>query len=93
MVKNHHLAKSISDASWGNFLQYLEYKAENAGKRVWKVDAKNTRQHKCQKCGLINHRDIVSAQVILKRAVGRTVKDITYVAAQSVSLESTSITA
>jgi len=108
MVKNHHLAKSIADASWGNFLQYLKYKAENAGKRVWKVDAKNTsqtcicgasvkktlatRQHMCQKCGLINHRDIVSAQVILKRAVGRTVKDITYVATQSVSLESTSIT-
>jgi len=40
---------------------------------------------------LINHRDIVSAQVILKRA-GQTRKDITYVAAQSVSLESPSIT-
>jgi putative transposase len=109
MVKNHHLAKSISDASWGKFLQYLEYKAENAGKRVWKVDAKNTsqtcicgasvkktlaaRHHKCSQCGLNNHRDIVSAQVILKRAVGRTVKDITYRVAESVSLESPSITA
>jgi putative transposase len=107
MVKNHHLAKSISDASWGNFLQYLEYKAENAGRRVWKVDAKNTsqtcicgesvkktlatRQHKCQKCGLVNHRDMVSAQVILKRA-GQTRKDITYAVGQSVSLESPSIT-
>jgi putative transposase len=108
MVKNHHLAKSISDASWGNFLQYLEYKAENAGRRVWKVDAKNTsqtcicgesvkktlatRQHKCQKCGLVNHRDMVSAQVILKRA-GQTRQDITYAVGQSVSLESPSIIA
>jgi putative transposase len=108
MVKNHHLAKSISDASWGNFLQYLEYKVENAGRRVWKVDAKNTsqscicgasvkktlatRQHKCLKCGLVNHRDLVSAQVILKRA-GQTRQDITYAVGQSVSLESPSITA
>jgi putative transposase len=108
MVKNHHLAKSISDASWGNFLQYLNYKAENAGKRVWKVDAKNTsqtcicgegvkkslavRQHQCQKCGLVNHRDLVSAQVILKRA-GQTRQDVTYAVGQSVSLESPSITA
>jgi len=51
------------------------------------------RQHNCSICGLINHRDIVFAQVILKRAVGRTVKDITYAVRQSVSLESPSITA
>lgn len=34
MVKNHHLAKSISDASWSKFIQYCTYKAENAGKQV-----------------------------------------------------------
>lgn len=50
MVKNHHLAKSISDASWGNFLNILNYKAENAGKRVWKVNARNTSQI-CSGCG------------------------------------------
>src|SRR5262249_34894299 len=32
MLQNHHLAKSISDASWGMFFQQLEYKAEYAGK-------------------------------------------------------------
>ena len=51
MVKNHHLAKSISDASWGTFIQTLESKAENAGRRVWKVPAKNTSQD-CSGCGV-----------------------------------------
>ena len=31
MVKNHRLARSISESSWGNFLQLLQYKAESAG--------------------------------------------------------------
>src|SRR5947199_10383082 len=39
LVKNHHLAKSISDASWGTFISVLENKAANAGRRVWKVPA------------------------------------------------------
>lgn len=49
MVKNHHLAKSISDASWGNFLNILTAKAENAGREIWKVNAKNTSQN-CSGC-------------------------------------------
>ena len=31
MVKNHHLARSIEESSWGNFTQLLQYKAESAG--------------------------------------------------------------
>ncbi len=50
MVKNHHLAKSISDAAWGTFIQTLESKAEEAAKRVWKVPAAYTSQE-CSGCG------------------------------------------
>lgn len=52
MLKNHHLAKSISDAAWNEFLEILEYKAENAGSQVIKVPAHYTSQ-KCSACGAI----------------------------------------
>jgi len=42
MVRNHNLAGKILDASWGNFFQLLEYKAENAGVRVVRVPPKGT---------------------------------------------------
>jgi putative transposase len=38
MVRNHHLAKSISDAGWSAFLSILTFKAESAGRRVQAVD-------------------------------------------------------
>jgi putative transposase len=34
MVKNHHLAKSITDAGWGAFLIILTDKAACAGRRI-----------------------------------------------------------
>jgi putative transposase len=50
MVKNHHLAKSIIDASWGAFLAILEDKAARAGHQVVRVNPRFTSQ-KCFKCG------------------------------------------
>ncbi|MGI0085113.1 MAG: RNA-guided endonuclease InsQ/TnpB family protein, partial [Nitrososphaerales archaeon] len=50
MVKDHHLAKSIHDASWGKLIQYASYKAENAGKRVELVNPGGTTQT-CSGCG------------------------------------------
>jgi putative transposase len=50
LLKNHHLAKSISDAAWGTFISVLENKAANAGRRVWKVQAAFTSQD-CSQCG------------------------------------------
>ena len=52
MVQNHALAKSIHDASWGKLVQYVSYKAEEAGKRVELVDPKGTTQ-KCSRCGMV----------------------------------------
>jgi len=50
MVKNHHLAKSISDAGCGQLMRFTEYKAEEAGTLVEYVSAYNTTQL-CSRCG------------------------------------------
>ena len=50
MVKNRHLAKSISDASWGMFLLILRSKAENAG-RWYQEIAPNGTSQECSFCG------------------------------------------
>ena len=44
IVRNHHLARSISDVAWSTFAEKLSYKAENAGKVVMRVDPKGTSQ-------------------------------------------------
>jgi len=85
MVKNHHLAKSISDAGWGQFILILTSKAESAGRIVIKVNPSYTsqdcsqcghrvrktlatREHRCDKCGYVAHRDHNSAIAIKGRA-------------------------
>ncbi len=40
LLKNHHLAMSIADASWNVFILILMAKAEEAGRQVVKVDPK-----------------------------------------------------
>ena len=52
MVKNHSLAKSISDAGWGQFFSFLTYKAEEAGCYVEKVNPRYTSM-RCSECGYI----------------------------------------
>lgn len=52
MLKNHHLAKSISDASWNILIQQIRYKAENAGGYFIEVNPRYTSQ-KCSGCGAI----------------------------------------
>jgi len=50
MIKNHYLAKSIADASWGQFFNYLAYKVEETGGKVVRADPKGTSQV-CSRCG------------------------------------------
>ena len=50
MVRNRHLAKSISDASWAQFRTILSFKAVCAGRRVVAVPPAYTSQD-CSNCG------------------------------------------
>ena len=63
MVRNRHLAKSISESSWGNFIQMLQYKAENAGCAAVGVNPQNTSKT-CSGCG--NVQDIPLSERIFK---------------------------
>lgn len=82
MVKNHRLARSIMDSSWGLFLQKLEYKC----KLLVEVSAKNTtidcsrcgntipkslaiRIHRCDKCNLVIDRDYNASINILQKGL------------------------
>jgi putative transposase len=91
MLKNRHLSKNIADASWGIFLNKLEAAAEEARRRVVRVNPKNTSQmclcgemvkktlavrvHNCTKCGLVMDRDTLAAKNILR--VGQTLQALT----------------
>ncbi|HMB46236.1 MAG TPA: RNA-guided endonuclease TnpB family protein [Candidatus Methanoperedens sp.] len=84
MLKNHHLAKSISDASWSQLINLTKSKAEYAGKIVELVNPKGTSQtcicgcsvpkdlsvriHNCPNCGLVLGRDHISAMLIESRS-------------------------
>jgi putative transposase len=85
MVKNHCLAKSINDASWRTFFDWLEYYGKVMGKIVYGVSPHYTSQEcpNCQvivkktlsqrthicQCGCVMDRDEAGAINILAKAL------------------------
>ncbi|NEP75664.1 MAG: IS200/IS605 family element transposase accessory protein TnpB [Okeania sp. SIO2G4] len=51
MVKNHKLARAISDANWGELVRQLEYKAEWYGRELIKIDRYFPSSKRCSNCG------------------------------------------
>jgi putative transposase len=57
MLKNHCLAKSISDVAWNMLVKATVSKAAYAGSKVVLVDPRQTSQM-CSRCGLIVKKDL-----------------------------------
>ena len=57
MLGNHHLAQSISDVGWGQFMSILSYKAEYAGRVFTQVNPNGTSQV-CSSCGTKVPKDL-----------------------------------
>lgn len=56
MVKNHHLAKSIMDAAFGEFRRQLEYKTARTGARLHVVDRWYRSSKTCSQCGSVKDK-------------------------------------
>jgi putative transposase len=50
MVKNHCLAKAISDVGWGEFVRQLEYKSQWYGRTLTKIDRWYPSSKTCHEC-------------------------------------------
>ena len=50
MVKNHSLAKAISDVGWGEFVRQLEYKSQWYGRTLIKIDRFYPSSKTCHAC-------------------------------------------
>ncbi len=50
MVRNHKLAKAISDCSWGKFVNFLDYKLTQSGKLLIEIDRFFPSSKTCSNC-------------------------------------------
>ncbi|MYE88202.1 IS200/IS605 family element transposase accessory protein TnpB, partial [Candidatus Poribacteria bacterium] len=54
VLKNHRLAKALSEASLSSFLSMLKYKAERMGVKIVEADTFYPSSKTCSTCGTVN---------------------------------------
>lgn len=72
MVKNHTLARAISDASWSEFRSMLEYKAAWYGREVIAVDRFFPSSKLCSVCGTLQKKMPLSVRTWTCDSCGTT---------------------
>ena len=55
MVKNHSLARSISNQGWSEFVKMLDYKSKWYGREMFKIDRFYPSSKTCSECGNKNN--------------------------------------
>lgn len=60
MIKNHNLAQSINDVSWGTFINILKYKSEWYGTNIIQIGKFEPSSKLCSHCGTINKKLVLS---------------------------------
>ena len=65
MLRNHSLARAISEQAWGDLVRLLTYKAEEAGGWVAKVPAPYTWQ-RCSACGTLPEGPLPQRQRVFR---------------------------
>ena len=63
MVKNHRLAKAVSDASFAEFRRQLEYKTARTGAVLHVIDRWYPSSKTCSKCGRVKAKLSLSERV------------------------------
>ena len=56
LIKNPKLAKSIADASWGEFTRQMAYKADWAGRKYVEIDRFFPSSKRCSCCGFVKDK-------------------------------------
>ena len=72
MVKNHHLAKAIMDAAFGEFHRQLDYKTARTGATLHVIDRWYPSSKTCSRCGRVKAKLSLSERVFHCDACGLT---------------------
>ena len=73
MVKNHHLARSLSDAALGEFRRQLEYKTARSGAVLSVVDRWFPSSKTCSNCGVVKAKLSLGERVFNCDACGASI--------------------